>query len=438
MAYSGGVDSTVLLHLASRYLHNQLFSNDDSATTNNVGLKATYINHHLSEQADAWSLHCAEHCASRNISFTSIDVDVTPYLDKGIEAAARQARYDALIANANGKEIILLGQHLDDQAETVILQLARGAGPTGLSAMPAHKKVDNVNFYRPLLSCSRQQIIEYAKAYNLPWIEDESNASSQFDRNFIRHSVMPQLAQRFPSITHQLSRSASLCADETVVVNEYMQALESIVTDPQSRIVITELDKLSRPTQASFLRYWLKQHGADTPSSTMITNLLGFMSSNDDRQPQMKIGEHIIYRFQQHLQIRHTSDALAPFTYVFCADKDRLETPEFTLTTHPHIPNSDQHEDVLLVPINGVLTLQRGGQVNHKFKAVANRPNKALKAWCKEWGIAPYQRQNIIKVLYNDILIAVYIDHLVLNKAYVDKLDQTAPLVQLRFDVKQQ
>ncbi|MEM0910243.1 MAG: tRNA lysidine(34) synthetase TilS [Pseudomonadota bacterium] len=460
VAYSGGIDSTVLLHLASMYLREKgdvlqtADKKDDLESKRqkqdfqlHIQLKATHINHQLSSNAVAWSQHCAAVCKALNVPFAAYKVDVSPFLKKGVEAAARQARYGALISNAKTNEVILLGQHLDDQAETLLLQLCRGAGPSGLSAMPSHRYERGVHFYRPLLQVTREQITEYAMTQGLTWVEDESNASVDHDRNYIRHEVMTRLMDRFPSINHQISKSASLCASESIVVNEYMSALEDTIMNEHRGVSIERLQQHSRSTQASFLRYWLEQNSLIPPSRGILSEIRESMTSNNDRQPQVTIGKHIVYRFSDYLYIRTSDDLLEPFSYTFKAIPCEYATEEFLaviefvesdLVENESFKSVKDPVNAILVPDKSEITIVRGGEVNQKFKPYENRPHKPLKDWCKEWHLPPYKRQNIIKIFCNCTLAAIYTDKLLINRGYLNQLNEADSSLKMMFTQKPQ
>ncbi len=186
LAYSGGLDSSVLLHAASVVAHQR-----------GIGLRALHINHQLSEHAQRWQMHCEQQCAQLGVECLSVVVDVVN-VGEGLEAAARAARYAVFSEQLRDQEQLLLAHHLDDQAETLLLRLMRGAGPAGLGAMQATRALAAGTLNRPLLALARASLETYAAQHTLSWVEDESNASLNFDRNFLRHQIMPQLQQRWP------------------------------------------------------------------------------------------------------------------------------------------------------------------------------------------------------------------------------------------------
>lgn len=194
---SGGLDSVVLLDLLAALRERAGFA-----------LRAVHVHHGLSPNADAWARHCEALCASRGVALSVERVSVDRDSPLGLEAAAREARYAAFAKQGAG--VVALAHHLDDQAETVLLQLLRGTGLKGASGMPAWRVLAGTKtaLFRPLLEVARPDLLEYARARGLAWIEDESNASTAFDRNFLRAEVAPQLERRFPGWKSSLSRFA--------------------------------------------------------------------------------------------------------------------------------------------------------------------------------------------------------------------------------------
>jgi tRNA(Ile)-lysidine synthase len=218
---SGGVDSVVLLHLLHRL-----------APRFSWQLSALHVHHGISPNADAWAVFCADLCARHLVSLHIEHVDIAPLRAHGIEAAARKLRHAAFARQAC--DFVALAHHADDQIETLLLQLLRGAGVRGASAMPVLSfqryrmaklplpdgRAASPNFVRPLLHCSRQEILDYAAVHKLHWIEDESNADDSYPRNFLRHRVMPLLGETFPACRDTLARSAQHFAEASELLDD--------------------------------------------------------------------------------------------------------------------------------------------------------------------------------------------------------------------------
>jgi tRNA(Ile)-lysidine synthase len=279
VGYSGGIDSHVLLHLLAT---NRAFWPERE-------LEAIYIDHNLQTDNTAWEEHCARVCFELDIPFRALHVDARPRYGEGQEAAARCARYAAFATALDPKSALLTAHHCDDQAETVLLQLLRGAGPHGLAAMPESIRLGQGQLLRPLLGFSRTELLTYALSKKLHWIEDESNTDIRFSRNYLRHDIIPLIEKRWPAFNRSLSRSARLCAEAASLLDKKAAvdlAQMQFDTDYKDALCISKLCRLSEPSQRNLIRYWLRQLGLPIPSSQQLRYLIrNIISSRQDRQP---------------------------------------------------------------------------------------------------------------------------------------------------------
>lgn len=264
VAYSGGVDSHVLLHLMAGL-----------QTTLDLRVTAVHVNHGLSDQAARWATHCQEVCQDLSVPFSCVAVTATPKPGDSPEAAARLARYAALSAFIDSPDTALLtAHHQDDQAETVLLQLMRGCGVKGLSGMPRIKPFGKGSLLRPLLNHSQEAITAYANAQSLRWVEDDSNKDVTFDRNFIRHQVMPLLQSRRAGVNAALQRSAIHAAEASELLDALAATdLEAVVLANPAQLDIQALRALSAARQRNVLRYWLQQLGLPLPSTKILSEI---------------------------------------------------------------------------------------------------------------------------------------------------------------------
>jgi tRNA(Ile)-lysidine synthase len=198
VAYSGGLDSLVLLHVLAN-IKNKI----------KPKLVAVHINHGISNDADLWVEHCQKKCSNYAIELQIFSIDLTNKSDKGTEAFAREKRYEALGNLMHSHDLLLTAHHMDDQLETILLQLLRGSGPDGLVGMPQAREFSKGILLRPLLGYSREEIHDYALSESLSWIEDESNKSNRYDRNFLRNKIIPELLTRWPGALKTVLRAAS-------------------------------------------------------------------------------------------------------------------------------------------------------------------------------------------------------------------------------------
>lgn len=253
VALSGGLDSTVLLHLLASLAQREALP----------PLSAMHIHHGLQAAADAWPAHCRELCAALSVPLQVEYVQVAA--GASLEQAARDARYAAFAARLGAGEVLLTAQHRDDQAETLLFRLLRGAGVQGLSAMPASRALGAGRLVRPLLNCSRDELLAYAREHGLAWVEDPSNTDERFSRNYLRRQVMPALLRRWPLASANMARSAAHLSEAGQLLDELAQQDVAAAGVPGEfawlglpSLALPALRHLSEPRQRNALRYWLR------------------------------------------------------------------------------------------------------------------------------------------------------------------------------------
>lgn len=253
VALSGGLDSTVLLHLLASLAQRETLP----------PLSAIHIHHGMQAVADAWPAHCRELCAALSVPLQVEYVQVAP--GASLERAARNARYAAFVARLGTGELLLTAQHRDDQAETLLFRLLRGAGVQGLAGMPVSRALGAGYLLRPLLDCSRTELLAYAQAHGLAWVDDPSNADERFSRNYLRRQVVPALLSRWPHASANMARSAAHLSEAAQLLDELAQ--QDIAAAQRSaefawlslpNLALPTLRDLSEPRQRNALRYWLR------------------------------------------------------------------------------------------------------------------------------------------------------------------------------------
>ena len=251
VGFSGGLDSSVLLHACAA-----------SPSLRESGLRAVHVHHGLHRDADRWAAHCERICAALEIPLRVVRVSVETGAGDGPEAAARKARHAAFDDALLDGEVLVLAHHRDDQAETFLLRALRASGPDGLAAMRPWRRFGRGWLWRPLLHLSRAQLLACAREEDLRWIEDPGNADGGFDRNFIRHQVMPLLRGRWPHVDAAFARSAAL-NDEAVQLldSEDARALADARRDDPHVLDVTALLRLPAPRRGRVLRRWVAELG---------------------------------------------------------------------------------------------------------------------------------------------------------------------------------
>jgi tRNA(Ile)-lysidine synthase len=269
VALSGGRDSIALLDAAA-----------EVSPHAGVALLACHVHHGLSAHADAWSAFCATAAARRGIAFNQARVAVKASRRDGVEAAARRERYRALgaCARAAGARAVLLAHHQDDQAETLLLQLVRGAGPRGLAAMPSARIEHGILWLRPWLDLPRAAIEAYCAARDLAWIDDDSNTDARYRRNALRHTVVPVLRALAPGYPATLARAAAHQAE----ASELLQALAASDAAPfrdERTLARAALTQLPAPRARNVLRWFLHERGLPPPSSARFDALFAQLAT---------------------------------------------------------------------------------------------------------------------------------------------------------------
>ena len=250
VGYSGGLDSTVLLHLLA-----------GDPATRRAGLRALHVHHGLHAQADAWALHCEATCAGLGIPLEVVRVAVDRRAGLGLEGAAREARHAAFAAHLRAGEVLALAHHRDDQAETFLLRALRGSGVDGLAAMRPWRAYASGWLWRPLLGMPRADLLAHARSQRLDWIDDPGNDDPGLDRNFLRHHVMPHLQARWPHAPAALARSAGLAAAATDLLDAGDDAALAGVRRAVDLLDVAGLLALPATQRARVLRRWIAALG---------------------------------------------------------------------------------------------------------------------------------------------------------------------------------
>lgn len=292
IAFSGGLDSTVLLHLLAN-------------AKDLPPLGAIHIHHGLQAAADAWPAHCQSVCDALGVPLCIMRVHVQP--GASLERAARDARYQAFAEVIGAGEVLLTGQHRDDQAETLLFRLLRGAGVRGLAAMSAYRPLAAGHLVRPLLDVSRVELEAYAHEHRLQWIEDPSNADSRFSRNYLRHRVLPTLTERWPQAVSSLARTAEHLSEAQALLDE-LAGMDLQGADqpspfpwlPLPSLVLAPLRELSDARQRNALRHWLTLL-TRLPDSDHWASWHSLRDAKGDAQPLCRLADGELHRCAERI-----------------------------------------------------------------------------------------------------------------------------------------
>lgn len=431
LAYSGGIDSHVLLHALVALRDSGLLTNP---------ISALHIHHGLSPNADEWLAHCRQICLDMKVAFQGVKVNLGSDSGQSLEALAREARYAKLLELAPDNSVILLAQHQDDQLETFLLQLKRGAGPKGLAAMALYstKLVGQLNkvvhLLRPFLALNQQKINDYAKQQHLVWVEDESNQNTHFERNFLRHDILPSLIKKWPDIAKTVSRSAALCAQQQDLLEEVAQEKLQAIRTSDNTLCLQALSKLSSAWLHQVVRQWLDEQGIASPSQAILQKLQPeLIDAKEDAKPIIQWGNWQFRRFNQHLYVLALAPTIPAHTLLWQGQKIvNLPAPLGSLSKTNFHPGKLNDGDLVVEPQLGDIKIHFGGFAQ-RFTPTGCQHSKPLKQWYKEWKIPPWQRDKIALVSQNNMPLALLINGVWRLANSAVQQDDRASLMVLRY-----
>jgi len=375
VAYSGGVDSHVLLSLA---------------VANFSNVRAVHINHNLGPDDHLWQQHCEQVCRQLNIPLECITVNAKVKYRQSPEEAARLARRKAWLGLITSQDLLLLAHHADDQAETILYRLFRGTGPKGLGGMRQQVKIGETTLFRPLLHVSKQEILDYAHQQNLVWAYDQTNSSTNYDRNYIRNQIMPLLTKRWLKAISNINRAGELCAQLLHVVEPVIaEQLASIYGANNSEIEISKLHEFSDYIIIELLRAWLQAHGL-TPSLNQI-NLIQkqVIAAKVDAKPKFCIEGKVIRRSNNKLYISNNENQGAEI-------QQEIFEQEWDLKSELALPNGQFLNPDQFAQLRGQKVLVKLGRHGRKAKKIFQEHN-----------IPPWERAKYPVILADEHVVCI-------------------------------
>lgn len=392
IAYSGGLDSSALLHLMHAY-----------AQQHDIKLYAFHVHHGLSAHADAWLAHCAAECARLDITFAAQRVQLVGTGTTGVEAAARTSRYAALgaLCGAHKVPLLLTAHHQDDQAETVLLQLLRGSGVAGLSGMDTANAAPELlgdamqMMARPLLSMSRGELAEFVAAESIRYIDDESNRDPRFARNALRHQVIPALAHAFPDFQARVARSATHAqAAQRLLVA--LAAIDHAQCADGNALIVTRLQQLDTDRIDNLLRYWFGTQHIRMPSTAWLAEMRDqLFTAKADAQLCVTHADCHIRRHRDRVHITPRLAEIDPEDKPRCAFRWNGESELAFAALGGRllfVPAEQGFADSWLREQALVIGLRSGGE---RLKPAANRPTRALKYHYQACDVPAWERERL-------------------------------------------
>lgn len=390
VAYSGGIDSTVLLHALL-------------ASENDLPVLAVHVDHGLHADSADWAERCRRNAERFGVPFHAVRVAVEPGAAGGVEAAARDARYCALRSLVAAGDCLLSGHHEDDQAETLLLNLMRGSGPAGLAGIGAVQPFGEGRLLRPMLGVAGAAIAAYAAHHGLDWIEDPSNVETRFDRNFMRREILPRLASRWPAVRRQLRRSAALAGEASALLDD-LADIDIAACGNDRRLSIPALRVLSAERQGNLLRRAVRKAGlTPIPASRLDQARRELVTARDDARPLVAWDGGELRRFHDELFVLEPAG----------------EPPAGGVRLYPgrpHHPLGRGQGAIALVQGDGPgidpalagagldLAFRAGGE---RIRIIAGAGSRTVKNLMREAGILPWMRPRMPMLFAGRELVAV-------------------------------
>jgi tRNA(Ile)-lysidine synthase len=386
VAYSGGLDSSVLLHLLAEARQSLGFS-----------LTAVHVHHGLSNQADAWVRHCTQVCLALDVPLAIHHVDVQ-LAGEGLEAAARAARYR--VFGQLDADFLVLAHHRDDQAETVLLQLLRGASLKGLAAMPEVRPLtEKLKLLRPLLAATRAEIAAGAAASGLAWVDDASNGDLRLARNALRQEVFPRLIRHFPHAPKALAQAAAQFSEAALLLDALADQ-DGCTAISQNGLAIPALQALSESRARNLLRRFLERAGVEIHAEAVREALRQLCGARPDAQICIEFGQYVLRRYRGWAVVEAALPEVAQnsTSVLIWQGEKRIDLGAAGSLQFQSVPG----EGVRLAP--GVVSI-RTRQGGERIKPGPGRPRRTLKNLLREAGVPAWQRGAMPLVYLADSLV---------------------------------
>ena len=393
VAFSGGLDSTALTYALV-----------EGRDKHGVPIVAVHVDHGLQKDSTAWTAHCRTFAESYDIDFIDLRVVVDTQTGLGLEAAAREARYAALRNVLQPGDWLLSAHHRDDQAETVLLNLMRGSGPAGLAGIGRVRRFAAGWLVRPLLDVPRSALRDYAEEHALQSVTDPSNVDQQFDRNYLRHEVLPRLEARWPNAARRLRRSATLAGEAAGLLAELAAVDASRLGDRPDRLTIAGLRELTAPRQRNVIRHVVADLGLPMPGGVHLDQIISdLIDARDDAQPLVAWPGARARRYRDRLYLLPGDDIEpAPATaQAFEGDSVLLPAGLGRLA----LETGAEHGLSADVVARGLVVRYRIG--GERFKPLNQEHTRKLKKLLQEECVVPWMRERIPLVYAGDELVAV-------------------------------
>jgi tRNA(Ile)-lysidine synthase len=395
IAYSGGLDSTALLHLCVR----------GTDVERKKRFRAVHVNHGLHPYSGDWARHCIAVCAGLGVDCRVLKLALAAKPGRSLEEVARTARYQVLLELMTAGAVVLTAHHRDDQAETILLQLLRGSGLKGLSGMPESVAFGPGTLHRPLLRFSRRWIHAYAEDHGLNWIDDPSNADTVHARNYLRHEIIPRLKKCWPGMDKTITRSGTHCADAQQIIDDLVESwLDSVLVPERQSIPVAKLSEFDEPRQRLILRHWIRRAGFRMPNDRKLQEIVREASeAAPDRSPSMRWENAEVRRYRGELYLlsalgRFDRDQVIPWPI-----RTPLSIPDLGGVLECRMVEASGHS-FELPALTAHVRFRTGGE---RCRLPGRNGTHSLKKIFQELAVPPWARDRVPLVYLDEELAAI-------------------------------
>lgn len=393
IAFSGGIDSSVMLNIMCKKRDKLKQS-----------IEAIYIDHGLNDKSAEWGVFCSKECEKHQIAFKTIKIKEDCPKNSSIEAWARNIRYSLFVESMKKNDILLTAHHQDDQVETFFLQLLRGAGPQGLASMPIVKKIEHIFHIRPFLYFQRKEIIEYAHNHNISWLEDETNYDVKYQRNFIRHNVLPEISKVWPSYQQNILRTIKHQVEYKKILDEIaMIDIETVSTNNFNNLDVNLIKKLSVERQKNLIFFWLKKINLESPTSKHMDQIINtLINSDQEKSPCVNWNNTELRRYK---------------TLLYASGLTNAYDSNFEINWDTASPLSIEGETLIAKETEGkgiskksikdakiIIRYRHGGE---KIYSNSLKQSKSIKQLFQEHNVLPWLRNKVPLIYINEKLAVV-------------------------------
>lgn len=419
VALSGGMDSKVLLHVCWRLREKGLISQ----------VSALHIDHGLQSYSHDWRIKCQIDCEKYKIPFDFETLNLGEEIQTNIEACARNARYQIFEKFVHEQSFLLLAHHENDQAETLLFRLIRGCGIAGAAAMPTCRRLGNGYLLRPLINVNKQQIEQYAVENQLQWIEDPSNQSESFSRNYLRHQVMPLLFKKWPSVSRSFARFAQLASEQNDLLKALAEEDAEHILTPHGEVQVEPLLRLSLVRQKNLLHQVGAKKLQYAPTHSEVSQIISQLpAALDGAQINIDFADGRVRSYLGRLIITAKSEPHAKFMPQYWED---LESP-LKLDNGVKLEASVNDEPGLRLPKEDETVKVSARVGGEKLCPDYRMKSTSLKKIYQELAVPPWQREWLPIISYNDQIVAV--PGVFVEKSFLSEHNEKTLNIQIKIE----